>query len=57
MDKSEGILKVTPKREVYEIINAYQLSKDNELVPGTWTITTLLEDQIMAEMTFQVIAQ
>lgn len=55
-EMSEGKLKATPRCEVFEMINAYQLSKDSELVPGTWTITTLLEGQIIAEMTFHVVA-
>ncbi|MFA5073564.1 MAG: DUF3859 domain-containing protein [Nitrospirota bacterium] len=57
MDKSEGMIKVTPNRDFIEMLNAYQLTKDNELVPGTWTITTLLDEEIIAEMSFQVIVQ
>ena len=39
------------------MIVSYKLSEDYELVPGIWIITILLGDQVIAEMSFQVVAQ
>lgn len=56
-EKSEGLTQITPIGGAYEMIASYQLSEDYELVPGIWTIIILLGDQVIAEMSFQVVAQ
>jgi len=55
-EKSEGLMQITPIGGAYEMIASYKLSEDYELVPGIWTITILLRDQVITEMSFQVIA-
>ncbi len=56
-DISEGRLRIVPAGSSYEMINSYRLSEEYEVVPGTWTITILLGEQLLAEMSFQVVAQ
>jgi hypothetical protein len=56
-EKSEGLLQITPNGGAYEMIASYKLTEDYELVPGTWTITILLGEEAIAEMSFQVVAQ
>jgi hypothetical protein len=54
-EKSEGLMQITPIGGAYEMIASYRLSEDYELVPGIWTITILLRDQVISEMSFQVV--
>jgi hypothetical protein len=56
-EKSEGLMQITPVAGAYEMIASYTLSEDFELVPGIWTITIFLRDQVITEMSFQVVAQ
>lgn len=56
-ERSEKQIQVTPIGGAYEIVSSYKLFEDYELVPAIWTITILLGNQVIAEMSFQVVAQ
>ncbi len=51
---SEGVFEITPKDRTYDMINAYKLSEDFEMIKGIWTISVLRDGEIIAEMSFNV---
>lgn len=56
-EKSEVPMQIIPIGGAHEGIASYKLSEDYELVPGIWTLTILFGEQIIAEMSFQVVEQ
>ncbi len=56
-EKSEVRMQIAPIGGACEMIASYRLSEDYELVPGIWTISVFLGDQVVTEMPFEVVTQ